>query len=463
MIREGLSDSHAHLHGEEFKRDREDVLRRAREAGVELIVEVGSGEGMEDVFSAIELAEAYPFVYATLAIHPHDVSGAREDLFERICSLLDHPKVVGVGETGLDYHYLNSPKEIQKEAFRRFISIARGKKLPLVLHIREAHRDALEILKEERAGEVGGVAHCFSGSYEEARRLMDMGFYISFSGVVTFKNARRVREVVRRVPIERTLIETDAPYLSPEPFRGKRNEPAYVEYVARVIAEEKGLSPEDVARITTLNTREVFRIGEGKMETRVAYPIRDSLYLNITNRCTNYCTFCAKFNGYMVKGHYLKLKKEPTTEEIIASLKGCERYREVVFCGFGEPLLRLEVVKEVVRWLKGRGVRVRIDTDGLANLVHGRNILPELKGLVDAISVSLNAPDEETYSRYCVSKYGRKAYRAVKEFIKEAKKYIPEVTATVVALPDLDIEACRKVVEEELGVRFRVREYNVVG
>ena len=462
MIREGLSDSHAHLHGEEFEKDREDVLRRAREAGLELIVEVGSGEGMEDALSAIGLAEAYPFVYATLAIHPHDASRAGEELFERTGALLDHPKVVGVGETGLDYHYLNSPKEVQKEVFRRFISMARERRLPLVLHIRDAHRDALEILEEERASEVGGVAHCFSGGYEEARRLMDMGFYISFSGVVTFKNARRVREVVRKVPIERTLIETDAPYLSPEPFRGRRNEPAYVEYVARAIAEEKGLSPEDVARITTLNTRQVFRIGEGQREARIAYPIRDSLYLNITNRCTNYCIFCAKFNGYMVKGHYLKLEREPTVEEIIASLKGCERYREVVFCGFGEPLLRLDVVKEVAKWLKERGMRVRVDTDGLANLVYGRNVLPELEGLVDAISVSLNAPDEETYSRYCVSKYGREAYRAVKGFIKEAKRYIPEVTATVVALPDLDIEACRKVAEE-LGVRLRVREYNVVG
>ncbi len=459
---EGLSDSHTHLSDRSFKEDREEVIKRAREAGLELIVEIGSGRGLKDVIPALELAQSWPFLYATAGFHPHDASKVKGEDLERMEGILDHPKVVGVGETGLDYHYMNSPKEAQKEVFSILISLAKKKNLPLILHIREAQGEALEILKSEGAGEVGGIAHCFSGSYEDAKRLMDLGFYISFSGVVTFRNARRIREVVRKVPIERTLIETDAPYLAPEPFRGRRNEPAYVAYVAKAIAEEKGLSPEDVARITTFNLKRVLKL-EGKREARIAYPIRDSLYLNITNRCTNYCTFCAKFRDYTVKGHYLKLGREPDLEEILSALKGCERYREVVFCGFGEPLLRLDTVKEVARWLKSKGIRVRIDTDGLANLVHGRNILPELEGLVDAISVSLNAPDEETYSRYCISRYGKEAYRAVKDFIREAKRYIPEVTATVVALPGLDIEACRKVAEEELGVRFRVREYNVVG
>jgi len=413
---------------------------------------------------AIRLADDYPTVYAALGTHPHDAKYVNQNGLEELKALASHPKVVAIGETGLDYYYLHSPKEAQKEAFRAFIGIANELSVPLILHVRDAHKDALSILKKEGPPGKGGVAHCFSGSYEAAKELLDSGFYISFTGVITFPNANSLREVVQKVPVERMLIETDAPYLTPVPHRGKRNEPSYVKYVAEKVAEVKGLSLQDVGRITTLNAKRLFNLPGAEEKPEIAYPIRDSLYLNITNRCTNYCTFCTKFREYRVKGHYLKLLSgEPSLQDVMGAIKGHRSFKEVVFCGFGEPLLRLDLVKDIARLLKEKGVTVRINTDGLANLVNGRDILPELKILVDSISVSLNAPDEETYEKYCKSRFGKDAYNGIKEFIVKAKACIPEVIATAVALPGLDMEACRSVAEKELGVKFRVREYNEVG
>jgi TatD DNase family protein len=235
-----------------------------------------------------------------------------------------------------------------------------------------------------------------------------------------------------------------------------------VRTTAEKLAELKGLTLEDVARITSLNAWRLFGIGEVDQSTRIAYVIRNSLYLNITNRCTNSCTFCAKFHDFTVKGHQLCLEREPGIEEVMTAIGDPSSYDEVVFCGYGEPLIRLDVVKAVAGYLKQKNITVRINTDGQANLVHGRNILPELSGLVDSISVSLNAADAATYQQVCRSEFGEQGYAALKDFLVEAKKYIPSVIATAVTLPGIDIEACRKVAEE-LQVEFRERVYNEVG
>ncbi len=455
-----LIDSHAHLDFPQFEGELEEVIKRALDNGVNKIVCVGTT--VEGSRSSLDLARRYPFIYSTVGIHPHEASGVTDEALGELAKLAGREKVVAVGETGLDYHYEYSPRDIQKDAFRKFIALARECGLPLVVHSREAEDDTVEILKSEGASEVGGVIHCFSGSVEMARTCIRMGFYISIPGIVTFRRAENIHDVVRKIPVERILIETDSPYLAPAPHRGGRNEPAYVVMVAKKVAELKGLSLEDVARITTLNAENLFGIGEGPREGKIAYRIRDSLYLNITNRCSNSCPFCPKFRDYMVKGHYLELEKEPSTREIIHAIGDPSNYREVVFCGFGEPLLRLDTVKEVAKWLKDQGARVRINTDGLANAVHGRNILPELEGLVDSISISLNADSSELYQKLCRPPF-EGAYEEVKKFISEAKRYIPDVTASVVGLPNVDVERCRRVAEEELGVKFRLRPYNEVG
>ncbi len=229
------------------------------------------------------------------------------------------------------------------------------------------------------------------------------------------------------------------------------------------MAELKGLSLEDVARITSLNANLLFGVGEEVPKGKIAYPIRNSLYLNITNRCSNRCTFCWKNASFVVKGHDLELSREPDAREILTAVGEPKKYGEIVFCGFGEPLLRLDLVKTVAAELKKEGAKIRIDTDGQANLVYGRNILPEMKGLVDAVSVSLNAENAQKYHRLCRSPFGEKGFEGVLDFLREAKKVIPEVTATALTMPGVDLEACRKLAEEELGVKFRPRAYDEVG
>jgi len=268
--------------------------------------------------------------------------------------------------------------------------------------------------------------------------------------------------MVAKLPPHRLLLETDSPYLAPQAFRGKRNEPAYLPLIAEAVAEIKGVTMADVARFTSANARALFGLpapaGGG-----ISYVIRHSLYLNLTNRCTNSCTFCQRNEFPYVMGHHLKLDREPNLREVLLEVKDADRYEEVVFCGYGEPLLRLELVKEVAKELKGRGIKVRLNTNGLGNLIHGRNILPELAGLIDVLSVSLNAEDAEKYQQLCRPPWGKESYGAIKAFIREAKQYIPRVIATIVDHPAVDVQKCRQVVEQELGVTFRLRAYNLVG
>ncbi|RMG87130.1 MAG: YchF/TatD family DNA exonuclease [Candidatus Dadabacteria bacterium] len=456
-----IVDTHAHLTLEGLREDLVGVLDRAREAGVGAIITVGIDP--DDSRAAVELAERTPGVWATVGVHPHDAARVTEADLDALADLARSPRVVAWGEIGLDYFRDRSPRDLQQRRFREQIRRARELGLPVVIHDRDAHADAVRILREE-AGELRGVFHCFSGDWDLAQEVLGMGWFLSVPGTVTYPKNDRLREVVARAPLERLLLETDCPFLAPQPKRGKRNEPAYIVHTAAEVARIRGLSVDDVARITTRASRELFGVGEVE-ENPVAYPIRRSLYLNVTNRCTNRCAFCPKHRAPIVKGHDLALTHEPSAEEVLAAVEargGPGAWDEVVFCGFGEPLLRLDLVKEVARELRRRGARrIRVNTDGLASAVHGRNVPAELAGLVDAVSVSLNAPDAETYERLCRPGI-EGAYEAVLGFLREAREHIGEVTASVVAVPGLDLEACRRRAEE-LGVRFRVRPYNEVG
>ena len=453
-------DTHAHLDLAPLCDAEEDVVRRARGAGVSHVVTIGIDP--ESSERAIAIAHRHAGVYAAVGLHPHDASGCSPDALERLERLSACDKVVGIGETGLDFYRDRSPRDAQRAAFREQIRLARRRNLPVIVHDRDAHDEALAILAEENARETGGIFHCFSGDLAMARKAVSMNFLISIPGAITYRGSEKQVEAVRNIPLEKILIETDCPFLAPLPHRGKANEPAYVPLVARAIAGIKGVSPEDVARVTSLNAMRIFRIPADE-EVRIAYRIRNSLYLNVTNRCTNACTFCAKRTDYHVKGHYLKLPGEPTVGELLAEVGDPSAFDEVVFCGFGEPLLRLDAVVEVARTLKAKGARIRINTDGLANLVHGRNVLPELAGLVDALSVSLNAPDAGTYARICPNRYGEASFPALLDFLREAPKHVPSVTATAVALPGLPHDAVRRLALSIPGVSFRLRSFDEVG
>jgi TatD DNase family protein len=455
-------DTHAHLDNSRYDDDRQDVIDRAIQSGISHMITIGCD--LSSSRASVKLAQEHSAVYAAIGIHPHDAAELDVAALNELKTLAGQSaKVVAVGEIGLDYYRDRCPRDVQKCAFRQQIRLAREIGRPIIVHDRDAHRDVLDILREEKASEVGGVLHCFSGDLDMAGECMEMGFYLSFPATITYPKNDDLRDVVASVPTDRLLIETDCPYLSPQALRGKRNEPALLRHTAEEVARIKGLTMEDVSRITNLNVYRLFGIGSVDLSTKIAYRIRNSLYLNITNRCSNACVFCAKFRDFAVKGHHLKLDHEPSVEETKRAIGNPRQYEEVVFCGYGEPLLRLDVIREIGTWLHSQGVPVRINTDGQANLVYGRNILPELGAFVDAISVSLNAADAATYQKICQSRFGEDGYESVKTFIREAKKYIPSVTASVVAMPGIDIDDCRHIVEEDLKVKFRVRPYNEVG
>ena len=253
-----LIDSHAHLEMPDFKKDLEAVIQRANESGVEYIFTVGTEK--RDWKRALEIADSHPSVYAILGVHPHNAKEIDEYTYPMLKELCKNEKVKAYGEIGLDFFRNLSPRDIQLRRFREQIDLAKELKLPIVVHDREAHEQTLEILKSEKAEECGGIIHCFSGDYGMAKACMDMGFYISIPGSITFKNAGRFREIVKSIPLESLLVETDAPFITPEPFRGMRNEPSYVRYTAQKVAEIKKVTFEKVAEVTTVNALRVYRL-----------------------------------------------------------------------------------------------------------------------------------------------------------------------------------------------------------
>ncbi len=250
-------DSHAHLDMEAFDQDREEVIARAFQKGVFKIITIGTD--LESSRRALSLAQAHDRIWATIGIHPHDAKERTEQDFSRLAELACEPRVVAVGETGLDFFRNLSPKEDQKDCFRKMIRLARETSLPLVIHDRQAHEEVLTILREEKAGEIGGIFHCFSGDWDMAQICLDLNFFISITGAITFKEGTVLEEVVRRAPLGSLLIETDAPYLTPHPYRGKRNEPAYVAYTADYVARIRNMPPLELSRALWENTHKAFR------------------------------------------------------------------------------------------------------------------------------------------------------------------------------------------------------------
>lgn len=462
-----IIDTHAHLDFPEYESDIETVLNDAKIAGVEAIVNVGVS--LESSKKGVALADrpgaghALPEIFVSIGIHPNEASNVSDLMFDELRGLARLKKVIAIGETGLDYYRDYSSREDQKRIFRRHIELAIEANLPLIIHNREASDDCLNIIGDYSQLNRKGVVHCFSGSKEYVKRFLDTGFYISFTGVVTFPRANGLRDTIRYVPTDRLLLETDCPFLAPQPKRGARNEPSYLKYIIPLLAQIYNLSYDDVARVTTFNAQRLFGIGKMDTKGEIAYIIRNSLYLNITNKCTNRCNFCTRETFPYVKGHYLKLSKEPSVEELIKAIGDPSIYDEVVFCGYGEPTERLDVLKTVARYLKAKGARrIRLDTNGLGVLINGRPICEDLKGLIDKICISLNTDNKDQYERICRPDFGDKSYPALLSFIKEAKRVIPDVMVSVVSIHEVDIDKCRKMAEE-LGVSFRIRKYNDTG
>jgi TatD DNase family protein len=254
-----LIDTHTHLDDARYNDDREAMIARGREVGVEAFLTIGCD--LATSHAAVRLADQYSFIYASVGVHPHEVKHIQDGWYDEFRRLAKNTNVVAYGEIGLDYHYNHSSPKEQRERFREQIQLARELKLPVIIHTREAQEDTVAILKEENASEIGGVFHCFSGDAWLAKDALDLGFYLSFSGILTFQNATMLRDIAKNTPLDRVLIETDCPYLTPVPYRGKRNEPAYVSHVVRQLAAlHPELTLEEIQRRTTENAKRLFKI-----------------------------------------------------------------------------------------------------------------------------------------------------------------------------------------------------------
>ena len=454
-------DSHAHLSYHTFEGDREEVIERAYDKEVKYILAIGTD--LDSSGTSLDIAHKHENIFSTVGVHPHDAQSFNDDVKKSMMELIRDEKVVAIGEIGLDYYRNNSPPEVQKRVFAKQLRIARETGLPVIIHVRDAWNDVEEVIDSVNNSDVRGVFHCYSGDLETARRLIKKGFFVSFGGIITFKNYKHV-EMLEEIQIEKMLIETDCPFLAPEPFRGRRSEPGYVPLVAVRLADIKGLSLEDVGRITAFNANRLFGIAPEMEEVKIVYQIRDSLYVNPTLRCTADCVFCARLIDPVVKGHNLGLavEDEPTAKQAIQLIGDPTRYSEVVFCGYGEPTLRLDFIKEVSRWLKSKGAKVRLNTDGHGNLIYDRNIVPELVGIIDEVSLSINAHTAEQYQKIMRTEYGERSFEATLDFVRKCVASGIKTVLTIVDIPGINIEECTKLARG-LGAEFRVRKYNEVG
>ncbi len=463
-------DSHAHLFNAEYENDINDVLQRARDAGVEYCIVPGTN--LETSKQAVALADRFEGMYAAVGFHPLDLAEWNTGSLGEIEALLVHPKVVAVGEIGIDYYYDRSPRELQRQVYRAQMELAVKHGLPVIVHTRDSMDDAVAVAddvvaahpewRKERKHPKGkyeslkGVFHCYSGDAQTASRLIRLGFLVSFPGVLTFKNNTAV-EVLRTIGYDHMMLETDSPYLTPAPHRGKRNEPSYIPLIAKKAAEICGASVNDIERTSTYNALKLFGMGP-LPEPVITYELGESLYINLTNRCNADCEFCDRKGDAVIKGYNLKITREPDAGEVIARIGDPARYRDIVFCGYGEPTIRFDVLKEVAAWIKTHGGSVRLNTDGHGSIINKRNIAPELQGLVDVVSISLNSIDPVQYGAL-MNLDGPTYHAAMVDFAREAKKYVADVVMTVVGIPDIDLEETKRFVDEEIGVKYRIRPY----
>jgi TatD DNase family protein len=456
-----LVDSHVHLDMRQFAEDLDGVVSRARAAGVGEMLQVCYDAGSID--DTIALTERYPEVYGAAGIHPHDARSWNAGLEKRLEAALGEKRIIAAGEMGLDYYRDLSPRETQRDVFRRQIGIACSFKKPIIVHSREAFSDVVTILREEGASKVGGIFHAFPGGVDEATRVLDLGFLIGIGGTLTYKSSK-LPEMASRLPSSAFVLETDCPYLPPEPYRGKRNEPAYVSLVRDRLAAIRGVDAADIERAAEANYRRLLH-RERRRAPAVAYALKESIYVNVTRACTNNCGFCFRSrreNSFY--GYNLNLVTDPTVPEMVeavTALAKSGRHREIVFCGYGEPTCRIADVLKAAGELKRLGLPLRLDTNGHGNMINGRDVVGDLARVFDGVSISLNAHDRQSYVRLCRPDAGEKAFDAVLDFIRRAAESSMECTVTVIDHPAVDIEASRTLVAGIPGARFRVRKYHL--
>lgn len=448
-------DTHAHLFYPNFNGELDQIIERAQNSGVDAILVPGTD--IQTSIQAIELSKQYERLYTAVGVHPHETKEWNDELINQIETLTKNKKVVAIGEIGLDYYYDFSPREVQLKAFRAQIELALKLDLPVIVHNRDSNDDIMEIIREYADTSLRAQFHCFAGSEKDAKELIGMNHFISFPGNVTFKKADNIRRILKSIPPENLLLETDSPFMTPVPYRGKRNEPSYIPIIAETISEIHDISLDELAKITSYNAYKLFGIGKNP-DLIFTYQISDSLYINVTNRCNADCVFCKRKTTAEVDGYILKMKKteEPDATVYINEIGNPKKYKEIVFCGYGEPTIRWDVVKEVAKYVKDNGGKTRLNTNGHGNVINQRDITPEFEGLIDKVSVSLNSVYPEQYAE--LMRVRPEMHSEMLDFVKKAKQFT-NVVMSIVGIDEVDKEKAKKLVTEEIGVEFRERAY----
>lgn len=448
-------DTHAHLFYPNYNDDLDEVIQRAKNSGIDSIIVPATN--LASSAQVLELTKKYDFIYGAVGVHPQDSNEWNDDIIQQLEKLAQNKKIVAIGEIGLDYYYDLSPKEKQIQAFKSQIDLALKLDKPIIVHNRDANDDIMKIINEYCGSGLKAQFHCFSENLETARELIKMNHFISFTGNVTFKKADELRKVVENLSPENLLLETDSPFMTPVPHRGKRNEPSYLKLIAEKIAELNHINLEDIARVTSFNVFRLFGIGK-EPNRSITYKIGNALYINVTNRCNADCIFCTRENSPFISGYNLKMNKkdEPNSNEYIKEIGDPKQYSEIVFCGYGEPTIRWNIVKEIASYVKKNGGNTRLNTNGHGNKINKKDITKEMKGLLDKVSVSINAGNAKKYSE--ITKLDESYFYEAINFAKSCKENVDEVILTVVAFDEIDIEQARKIAVD-IKAKFRIRKY----
>lgn len=457
-----LIDTHLHLDDEQYDQDLMEVLARAEANGVTTMVNAGSTAGAN--LKLLSLIKSHQPIFGAVGLHPHEFPEQALQQLDMLPMQLAQEKIVALGEIGLDYHifsdYPPPNHEAQQAAFAAQLSLAKKFELPVMVHVREAMEDALAMLQAAGPFPNQGVLHCYSGGTAYLEQVLDLGFFIGIGGPVTYPKSDDMRAVVAAVPLERLLLETDAPYLPPQGKRGKRHEPAWIMDSARLMADLKGMSLEELAEATTQNAQQLFKLKPNSIGP-IVYDIDNHLYVNLTNRCSSRCTFCPREVNRVVKGYDLTLAREPFAQEVIDKIGDPKRFHEIVFCGFGEPTLRLPVLLAIAQAVKARGGTVRVNTNGQCDALFGQDILPMTKDLVDHWSISVNTMNAADYERAMRPATGPNTHAAVLDFARRAVNWA-KVTVSDVDMPGMDIKGV-EAFAQAIGASYRGRHFQRLG
>ena len=449
-----LFDTHCHLFSEPMASDLSAILKRAHNSGIGNFLV----PGLDVITSnqAILLAREYKGIFAAVGFQPNSLKKITEEDMQVLQRMALLPEAVAIGETGLDFHWNRTDHDLQIKWFKRHLDLAQGLRMTSIVHSRDAEEECLESIPENFKSPV--IFHCYTGSLSTVKKLVTRGFFIGFTGCLTFRNNQRLRDLLRSIPKEQVLIETDSPYMAPEPVRGKSCEPSYLKYVFGEVSHIWNTGESETAAQLWKNSMKACQLGRWK-RTDLVYSIGNSVYVNITGKCNNNCRFCVCKRQDGIAGYYLRHNSEPDEYDLELALKSlADGYGELVFCGYGEPTLRPDLLYKLASGMKKRGWKIRLNTNGRALSFLPPEKVRELLSVFDNVSTSLNFHEASGYNRLCRPDT-ENAFENILKFIEMTKNIVSTTEVTAVAYTGVNEREIRKKAED-LGVPFRMRGFS---